>query len=168
MLVEVALPVPLPRTFTYRHDGPLQVGARVRVRFGPRRLIGWVVGESALAEPPARLRDVEVVLDDEASAPTLPPELLELCRWIADYYLCPIGQVIRSALPAVLSNTARESPPVRTRRLLRIVRELPSLVERDELFRRARRQRECYEYLEGIGGVAEVAHLSDQLGFSAP
>ncbi len=164
MLVEVALPVPLPRTFTYRHEGPIQVGTRVRVRFGPRRLLGWVVGESALAEPPARLRDVDAVLDDE---PTLPPDLLELCRWIADYYLCPIGQVIRSALPAVLSHPGREAPPVRMQRLLRLARELPSLLERDEVFRRARRQRECYEFLEGIGGVAEVAHLTGRLGFSA-
>jgi primosomal protein N' (replication factor Y) len=163
MLVEVALPVPLPRTFTYRLDGPaVAPGTRVRVRFGPRQQLGWVVAEST-AEPPPRLRTVEAVLDEE---PTVPPDLLRLCRWIADYYLCPIGQVLRAALPAVLSDTAREDPHVRTRRVLRLSRELPSLLERDQLFGRARRQRECYEFVEATGGSADFAHLTGQLGFS--
>jgi primosomal protein N' (replication factor Y) (superfamily II helicase) len=46
MLVEVALPVPLPRTFTYRIDRPVAPGTRVRVPFSGRKLIGWVVGEA--------------------------------------------------------------------------------------------------------------------------
>ena len=163
MLVEVALPVPLPRTFTYRAADGVAAGMRVRVRFGPRALIGWVLGESTITEPPPRLRDVEAVLDQ---APTLPPDLLRLCRWIADYYLCPIGQVVRSALPAVLSHAARSEPALRTRRIVRLARELPSLIERETLFGRAPRQRECYEVLEAIGGAAEVAHLTGQLGFS--
>jgi primosomal protein N' (replication factor Y) (superfamily II helicase) len=97
----------------------------------------------------------------------VPHDVLGLCRWIADYYLAPLGMVLRSALPAVLSQTARERSPDRTRRVLRITRELPTLTARHDEFGRARRQRECYELLETLGGNADVTHLTDVLGFSA-
>src|SRR5690606_32420559 len=64
------------------------------------------------------------------------------------------------------SDTSRTKPLERTRRILRL-RELPSLAERDALFGRARRQRELYEMVESLGGSAEVAHLTEQLGFSS-
>ena len=164
MLVEVALPIPLPRTFTYRIEHPVAEGTRVRVPFSGRKLVGWVVGEAAPARELKRLRDVDRVLDEN---PSVPPDVLRLCRWIADYYITPLGVVLRSALPAVLSDTGRSDPPVKTRRVLRIARELPTLTMRDEVFGRAHRQRECYEVLESMGGRADAAHLAEALGFSA-
>ncbi|HEX7117548.1 MAG TPA: primosomal protein N' [Longimicrobiales bacterium] len=165
MLVDVALPVPVPRTFTYRVErGAAEIGARVLVPFGRRRLIGWVVGHAAGAREGVKIRAVSEVLD---AAPNLSAELLRLCRWVADYYVAPLGQVLRTALPAVLSDTGRPAPPVKTRRVLRLVRELPSLTRREEVFGRARRQRELYELIETIGGSAEVAHLTGHVGFSA-
>ena len=164
MLVEVALPVPLARTFTYRIESRVPDGTRVRVPFSGRKLVGWVVGDATPARELKRVRDVERVLDDE---PSVPPDVLELCRWIADYYITPLGIVLRGALPAVLSDTGRSDPPVKTRRVLRIARELPTLTMRDDVFGRAHRQRECYEVLESMGGSADAAHLSDALGFSA-
>src|SRR5690606_16523048 len=163
MLVEVALPVPLLRTFTYRSTSPLREGTRVRVPFGGRRLIGWVVGEASGARELKQLRDVDRVLDDEPSAS---PDVLELCRWIADYYVAPLGIVLRGALPAVLSSVTRAEPPVKRHRVLRIVRELPTLTLRDETFGRAQRQRECYEAIEASGGRADAKHLTT-LGFSS-
>jgi primosomal protein N' (replication factor Y) (superfamily II helicase) len=163
MRVEVALPVPVPRTFVY--DAPAEAtreGTRVRVRFSGRTLVGWVVG-AAEDRDVENVRPVERVLDHE---PSVPAELLRLCRWIADYYLAPLGVVLRAALPAVLSDTGRERAPEKTRQVLRITRELPSLAERDTLFGRAERQRACYEAVEAMGGAAEVAHLVDRLGFS--
>jgi primosomal protein N' (replication factor Y) len=159
--------LPVPRTFTYGVEGDVAVvaGTRVLVPFGRRRLIGWVVGPGDESTEAARIRPVISVLDDE---PGVPPELLELCRWIADYFVAPLGQVLRTALPAVLSDTARPAPPVRTQRILRIVRELPSLQQRVEIFGRAQRQRDCYELLETTGGRGVVAHLVEQLGFSRP
>jgi primosomal protein N' (replication factor Y) len=87
MLVEVALPIPLPRTFTYRIDAPVAEGTRVRVPFSGRRLVGWVVGEAAPARELKRVRDVERVLD---TVPSVPPDVLQLCRWIADYNVTPL------------------------------------------------------------------------------
>jgi primosomal protein N' (replication factor Y) len=163
MLVEVAVPVPVPRTFVYEvpPEGAA-AGTRVRVPFGGRRLIGWVVGP---AEDRAldNVRAVERVLDTE---PSVSAELLGLCRWVADYYLAPLGMVLRAALPVLLSDTGRERRPEKTRRILRITRDLPSLAERATLFGRARRQRACYEAVEAMGGTAEVTHLVDRLGFS--
>jgi primosomal protein N' (replication factor Y) (superfamily II helicase) len=108
MLVHVALPVPLPRTFVYRTNRELTSGTRVRVPFSGRKLIGWVVGEAAAPKDVSRLLDVERVLDD---TPSVPAELIELCRWIADYYVTSLGLVLRSALPAALS-----TPGARMRR----------------------------------------------------
>lgn len=64
MLVDVALPLPIPRVFTYRveQDG-LAAGTRVLVPFRGRRLIGWVTGPGAEPIEPARVRAVSAVLD---------------------------------------------------------------------------------------------------------
>jgi primosomal protein N' (replication factor Y) (superfamily II helicase) len=164
MLVDVALPLPLPRTFAYRAAGPLADGTRVRVPFSGRKLVGWVVGEANTTRELTRIRDVDRVLEDE---PSVTADVLTLCRWIADYYVTPLGLVLRGAVPAVLSDTARDRGPGRTRRVLRIARELPTLTLRDTTFGRAQRQRECYELLESTGGHADVAHLTGVLGFSA-
>ena len=163
-LVDVALPMPLPRTFTYRCDQPLQAGTRVRVPFGGRKLIGWVVGEATPPKELNRLKDVEKVLEPE---PSVPEDVLALCRWIADYYVTPLGMVLRGALPVALSNTARTTSPELTRRVVRIVKELPSLTVRDEVFGRAARQRELYELLESLGGQAETVHITETQGFTA-
>lgn len=163
MLVEVALPVPLPRTFTYRAAAPLQSGARVRVTFSGRSLIGWVVGEASTTRELSRIRDIDRVLDD---TPSVPADVLELCRWVSDYYMTPLGLVLRGALPAALSDTGRKEPPERTRRVLRLAAELPTLTARDEAFGRAARQRECFELLESMGGRADLSHLTETLGFS--
>lgn len=165
MYVDVALPLPIPRLFTYRVAEPVPAeGTRVLVTFNRRRLVGWVVGPAAGDLEPARIQPVLRVLDP---APVVPAELLRLCRWVADYYLAPLGQVLRAALPTVLTDHARPEPPVRTRRILRLTRELPSLQVREQTFGRANRQRECYELLETIGGSAEVSHLVGHVGFSA-
>lgn len=164
MLVEVALPVPPARTFTYRAEGEVAPGTRVRVQFGSRKLIGWVVGPArAGRRAPDRIRTIERVLDE---TPSVTPELLALCRWAADYYFASPGIMLRTAVPTLLTETGRSKDPVRTRRVVRIARELPSLQQRDETFGRARRQRECYEVLETSGGALDLAHLADELGFS--
>ena len=161
--VEVALPVPVPRTFTYEVEAGLaRPGLRVRVPFAGRRLIGWITGPGR-AGPPREIRAVERVLDPE---PAFDEPMLRLCRWISAYYLAPLGVVLRTALPAVLSSTSRTAAPVRTERVLRLIAELPSLTRRDEVFGRSPRQRECFEYLESVNGGARVADLTGRHGYS--
>jgi primosomal protein N' (replication factor Y) len=122
------------------------------------------VGHAPAEAVRGELRSVERVLDEE---PSIKPELLRLCRWIASYYLTPLGVVLRAALPAMLSDHARPAPRIRTERIVRLTAELPSLTERGVVFGRSRRQRECFEYLESSNGTAPVARLTGPLGFSA-
>ncbi|MHC4925143.1 MAG: replication restart helicase PriA, partial [Planctomycetota bacterium] len=103
--VEVALPLPIFRTFTYRVDGPEPaVGTRVLVPFRRDERIGWVVGPGEYTADKG-LKAVLDVLDD---APTVPADVLALCRWMAEYYIAPLGIAIRTALPAVLSDASRD------------------------------------------------------------
>ena len=104
-LVAIAIDAPLRRVFDYevpaRLAGRLQAGMRVRVPFGRRDVIGLVVG-AVIDDAPApdfACKPVAEVLDAE---PLLPPELLALCRWTADYYQHPLGEVLAAALPGPL------------------------------------------------------------------
>ncbi len=103
---EVALPVPLDRTFTYAvQAGQVPVrGSRVIVPFRNEKLIGIVM--SVGGEPAAdyEIRSLEAVLDsdqDEGDGPLLSEELLKLAEWMAGYYLAPLGEVLRGMLPLV-------------------------------------------------------------------
>ncbi|HEX3478738.1 MAG TPA: primosomal protein N' [Kofleriaceae bacterium] len=105
---EVAVTLPVPGRYHYAVPEPLaaraQVGARVLVRFGARKVTGVVVRIDTAPPPgiaPVALSDV---LDE---VPALSPELVELCAWIADYYEAPPGEVIRAALPAGSGIAAR-------------------------------------------------------------
>ena len=127
---DVAVPVPLPDTFTYRIPpalaGQVAVGGRVVVPFRQRKLVGVV---TALAETPrvkGPLKDVHEVLDAE---PLLSPALQELARWVADYYLAPPGEVYRALLPLHSEFAARERARLRPLGVERLV-ELEAKEER--------------------------------------
>jgi primosomal protein N' (replication factor Y) (superfamily II helicase) len=94
---DVALPVPLDSAFSYRIPDGMQpvVGARVLVPFRQQRLSGIVTGLHR-REPAVRTKEVLSILDP---APVLDDQLLRLGRWIADYYLAPLGEVFRAMLP---------------------------------------------------------------------
>jgi primosomal protein N' (replication factor Y) len=95
---EVALPVPLDHTFTYavREGQRPQRGARVIAPFRNEKLIGVVTGLNAKAPAEVEVRFLEAVLDEE---PLLSEQLLTLAEWMAQYYLAPLGEVLRGMLP---------------------------------------------------------------------
>ncbi|MBX5479865.1 MAG: primosomal protein N' [Pyrinomonas methylaliphatogenes] len=104
--VEVAVPLGVRRTFTYRLPlaigNAAQVGARVRVTFGKQQVTGYIVAlhdelDRALEVDAREVREIEELIDAE---PLITPEILELTRWISDYYLAPWGEVLKAALPA--------------------------------------------------------------------
>ncbi|MFL6586056.1 MAG: primosomal protein N' [Luteimonas sp.] len=103
-VLQVALPVPLPRLFDYCAParatvGPDDVGRRVRVPFGPRELVGVVASVGAPDDPAQALREAIEWLDD---APLLHGELAASLRWLARYTHAPLGEVLATALPAAL------------------------------------------------------------------
>lgn len=100
---EVALPLGVHGTFTYSvpedlRDG-VRLGSRVEVPFGTRVMTGFVVGlPDGPSDPKTKTRPLRAVLDEDE--PALIPEILELCRWAAEYYIAPFGEMLRVALPA--------------------------------------------------------------------
>src|SRR6267154_2711796 len=98
LFCDVALPVPLDQTFTYAVNGVVpSVGARVLVPFSGQKLMGVVVRvhENAPVEE-FEIKPVQQVLDETA---ILPAELMDLAGWIAQYYVAPLGEVLRGMLP---------------------------------------------------------------------
>src|SRR5580704_5088501 len=96
---DVALPVPLDMVFTYHvpADSAPMVGGRVLVPFRQQRLTGIVV-ELHDRKPSVKTKSILNVLD---TSPVLDEKLLHLGRWIADYYLAPLGEVFRTMLPLI-------------------------------------------------------------------
>jgi primosomal protein N' (replication factor Y) len=107
--VEVALPVPLRKVFTYDVPsglrGALQRGSRVAVSFSRRKLAGFVVsGREDLPEGVARALPVAGLLEPE---PVFTPELLRFLDQAAKYYMHPLGEVLRAAAPALPAGAMR-------------------------------------------------------------
>jgi primosomal protein N' (replication factor Y) len=93
---DVALPIPVDRAFTYSFEGAAPVtGGRVLVPFRREQMQGIVI--ALHDQPPAtEIRSILRVLDRE---PVLSAELLALGKWIAEYYMAPVGEVLRTMLP---------------------------------------------------------------------
>jgi len=94
---DVVLSVPLDMAFTYRVANGAQpvVGGRVLVPFRQRRMPAIVV-ELHDRAPSVQTKNIISALD---TSPVLDDHLLRLGRWIADYYLAPLGEVFRTMLP---------------------------------------------------------------------
>ena len=102
----VALPLPVRQTFLYRVPEALVPravpGAQVSVPFRGRARRGFVVALSATCAL-EKVSDLTGVLP----VPPLSTHLLELARWIAEYYVAPLGEVLAAALPGGLEGFAR-------------------------------------------------------------
>ncbi len=106
--IEVALGIPLAKLLSYRVPEGLrsgiEVGKRVLVPLGNRKVTGYVVGSDAKFEG-LEIKDVIEVLDDQ---PLFTSHHLTFYRWISDYYFFPLGGVIKTALPASIDVTSRQ------------------------------------------------------------
>src|SRR4051812_47186178 len=111
---EVAVPLRVMQTFTYRLPLALQrdarLGSRLLVPFGRKRITGYIVALLDALDPATDLKesdikDAEELLDAE---PLLTPDILEITRWVAEYYAAPWGEVLKAALPAGLNATIEQ------------------------------------------------------------
>ncbi|HXI12447.1 MAG TPA: primosomal protein N' [Thermoanaerobaculia bacterium] len=110
LYAEVAVPLGVFDTFTYSIPDELRrgvrVGCRVEVPLGTKLTTGFVtgfIGETSV--PSKKLRPIKSLLDEDE--PALLPEILELCKWAAGYYLAPLGEMIRTALPANMASRGK-------------------------------------------------------------
>lgn len=147
MVLEVALPIPLRRNFDYCLPvtiGPNQIniGARVKVPFGRRTLIGIVVAiKQHSLLPSQQLKAIIAILDNDS---LFSPLLLNLLRWSSDYYQYALGEVLHAALPTLLRRGAAATLPVTVNwQLSAAAAALPV-----EQFNRAPRQRALFKLLQ--------------------
>lgn len=114
MIARVVVPVPLDKVFDYVVPESMQskvgVGCRVIVPFGKRTLTGLVVEVTDKESDFSKLKKVSDILDD---SPSLSDEMLSLSRWIAQYYMCGWGEVVRAMLPSG-AGLQRVDPEVKT------------------------------------------------------
>lgn len=124
---EVAVPLHVFQTFTYRltpeQTGQAEVGARLVVPLGRSVVTGYIVellDEPAVTLVESDIKDAKELLDE---TPVCGPEILQLARWVADYYACPIGEVIKAALPPGMSPKRKTATVVqpKLRRFVRIL-----------------------------------------------
>ena len=122
---EVSVPLHVFQTFTYRltpeQTGHAEVGARLVVPLGRSVVTGYIVSLSddlTTNLVDSDIKDAKELLDETA---VCGPEILQLARWVSDYYACPIGEVIKAALPPGMS-PKRKSTPVIQPKLRRFVR----------------------------------------------
>jgi primosomal protein N' (replication factor Y) len=103
ILVEVAVPLPVHGTFTYRVPEGMgedaTAGVRVLVPFGRRRVTGYVLGVGA---DPGRVK-IKTLVDVLDPGPIFPAGMIAFLRWTAEYYKHPLGEVIQTALPGGLT-----------------------------------------------------------------
>lgn len=101
---ECILPVPLAQTFTYalteEQSARASIGMRAIVPFGKtHKYTGIIIGLSDNAPEGVEIKNV---VDLPDGAPIIRQQQYALWQWISDYYICPIGDVLKAALPAEL------------------------------------------------------------------
>ena len=110
--VEIAVGLPVRKPFHYSVPAGLrdkvEIGKRAWVPFGPRRLVGYIVG---FVDKPQfeGIKDILSVIDD--GAPVIGAELLALTKWIAGYYHSSWGEAIEAALPGPLKRGKIKAQP---------------------------------------------------------
>ncbi|MCB9935489.1 MAG: primosomal protein N' [Planctomycetes bacterium] len=174
--VEVALPTPVDRVFDYLVPEPLseraKVGHRVTVPFGKRSLQGFVVAEKH--DSTLMRHQIKEILEAPDDEPLLGQGMLQLTKWMAEYYACAWGEALQAVLPAVV-RTGRK------RRMLTVLRLAKSPAETlghaAELEDKARASKSGGERTLGYARVLRAmgtfvedvftpAHLAEKLGVS--
>src|SRR5467141_1255718 len=166
----VVLPVPVSRSYIYEVPETLAArvvpGARVVVPLRRRSMVGIVT--EIITQAPSAGIDVKPIAAAPDDEPAISPALLDLGRWMSDYYGAPLGLSLRAILPGPLWSVARPGGPAPAEERLLVLtgNGMDSLLERERRFKRAPKRRAVYETVEALGGSAPVAHLVKQLKLS--
>ncbi len=158
MYIQVALPVPLPRLFSYRPIEGLPLprpGTRVRVPFGAQSQVGVVVSHGPEPElDPSKIKAIQAVLDEDT---LFSPALWKLAQTASRYYFTPLGLVLPQMIPVRLRKGEPAEPaPVTRWQLTQAGREAAL-----ESLKRAPQQQRVIAYLQADkrleeGQIAEL------------
>ena len=166
LYLKVAVPSPLYRDFDYlpppdTEPSALQPGIRLRLPFGRREVVGVLLGTSGQSEvPAAKLKAARKALD---TSPVIPPDMLALARWAADYYRHPIGEVVQALLPVPLRQGKPAELPATPRWRLTPAGHAADPAE----LKRAPRQRALHALLRRHPQGLEGPQLSEELPHAA-
>ena len=155
-LISVAVPVPFLDLLTYRVPDAMAlppVGARVRVPVGTRTLTGCVVEHDAEIEDGTEARDIVAALDAE---PLLPPAIVDLCRWVAEYYVSGIGDALGVAMPP-----GARAPKARGFKKYRVAAATAQGLETNQP-ELTPKQRAALEILIGVPAGLPISELRDR------
>jgi len=169
MYIEVILPVPLANSYTYsvpaemeKHIAP---GVQVFVEFGKSKRYSGIV-HSIRQTPPESLKTIKPVISVESEHPVVRSPQLQFWEWIADYYLCKLGEVCHAALPPGLRS---ESPVVYSEKKETCIRLTPLYSETTDFnyvfdwLKRAAKQEELllafFQYSQETQGVITKKEL---------
>ncbi|WP_144605299.1 replication restart helicase PriA [Algoriphagus algorifonticola] len=101
---DIILPVPIPRMFTYKIPknlaSEIQIGARVIVQFGRKKILTGIIGK--VHNKPPQAYDAKPILEVLDDQPSVNPLQIRFWVWMASYYCCHIGEVMHAALPSGL------------------------------------------------------------------
>ncbi len=141
------------RPFTYKIPphltGRISIGSRVLVPFGPQKLVGDVVGFTDQA-PPVKLKSLIKLLDEQ---PLFDAQQLDLARWVAQRYCCPLREALRLVIPPGVSRSQVSTVAV-TDEGRRIGPEQLS---------RAPRQAQVFDLIQAAGGEEDLDNLVQQV-----
>lgn len=158
MFVDVILPVPLDGFFTYSvpssADEQVEVGKRVLVPFGRNKTYVGIIASIHHQQPEGyQTKDILQVLD---STPMLLGSQLRLWQWIADYYMSPIGEVFKAALPSGLKAEDGYKPKTETYiRLTPQFRNKQALQVALDMLQRAPKQQAAFIDFMALSGIEE-------------
>ncbi len=111
---DVALPVHVNQTFTYRLTSEMrevaQPGARLTVPFGRKLLTGYIVSLRTALREDSGLQESEIKEAEELidAVPLITSDVLALTRWVSDYYAAPWGEVLKAALPPGITESIEQ------------------------------------------------------------
>ena len=161
MYADVILPVPLDGMFTYsvppQFEGQVTIGVRVLVPFGRSKTYVGLVStlHPTLESEISSVKPVLQVLDRE---PILLPSQLKLWQWISDYYMSPIGDVYKAALPAGLKAEEGYRPKTETYiRLTPNFRNEQTLHIALDMLARAPKQQRCFIDFLALSGWDRIS-----------
>lgn len=101
---DIILPVPIPRMFTYKIPSILksqiQIGSRVMVQFGKKKVLTGIIGK--VHNKPPQAYESKPILDVLDIEPSVNPLQIRFWVWMAEYYCCHIGEVMHAAVPSGL------------------------------------------------------------------
>ncbi len=161
----VVFPIPVDRAFSYAVPDHLAdrlvVGMRVRCPFGRgnRTRSGYVVGLDDTCDYD-KVKDIREILDEK---PLVDNHMMELCSWLAGYYMATLGEALEAALPSGVRHDARG----RTRTLVKLNQNIQPELFAEEHYGRARKRRQVLEAATDLEAPLPVEDLAMLVGTTA-